>query len=335
MIKKLLLSIFIILLLTLPILVILNVLPNYLKKEGPRVNRWDVRSIDTVKYSRDLAREKMGDFEFDEVIDKQMTDIASTGATHVAISTPYDDEFSIYLKRWVTSARKHNLHVWFRGNFAGWEKWFEYKKITPEEHKKALDKFILGHLDLFESGDIFTPCPECENGGTGDPRDTKKVEEFRKFLIDEYNSSLFDFRTLNKNVDVGYFSMNYQVADLIMDKETTRSLGGRVVIDHYVKDPEVLINDAKKLAEKSGGQVVLGEFGAPIPDIHGEMTELQQANWIAKLLELAYQTPEIVGVNYWVNVGGSTGIWNDNGSSREAVKVIRKYYQHELSTEIV
>lgn len=74
---------------------------------------WEVRSIDTVKYSRDLASEKLEDPSFDEVIDLQVKNIAQTGATHVAIGTPYDPKFLPFLRKWVSAARKNRLNVWF------------------------------------------------------------------------------------------------------------------------------------------------------------------------------------------------------------------------------
>ena len=40
----------------------------------------NIRSIDTMKYSRDLSREKLNDQSFDKIIDKQMWDFAATGA---------------------------------------------------------------------------------------------------------------------------------------------------------------------------------------------------------------------------------------------------------------
>src|SRR3989304_760988 len=66
---------------------------------------WPVQAIDTMKYSRDLAREKLNDPSFDAVIDEQVRIIAETGATHVAIATPYDEEFLPFLTRWVSAAR--------------------------------------------------------------------------------------------------------------------------------------------------------------------------------------------------------------------------------------
>jgi hypothetical protein len=46
---------------------------NYLK---PKENRWKFESIDTMKYSRDLSREKLHDESFDKTIDLQVKQIA-------------------------------------------------------------------------------------------------------------------------------------------------------------------------------------------------------------------------------------------------------------------
>ncbi len=199
---------------------------------------WAVRSIDTMKYSRDIAREKAEDASFDTVIDEQVKNIANTGASHVAIATPYDPEFIPFLTRWVDAAREHNLKVWFRGNASGWEHWFGYKRISRDEHKQVIIDFIKNNGSLFESGDIFTPCPECENGGEGDPRIVGGVDGYRQFLIGEYNASREALRAIGKNVEVGYFSMNFDVAKLVMDKPTTAALGGVVAIDHYVRSTD-------------------------------------------------------------------------------------------------
>ncbi len=311
------------LVLTIPIIMLPFLLKEQVEKKEPY---WEFRSVDTVKYSRDVAGQMLKNPDFDEVIDKQIADIASLGASHVAIGSPYDQKYVPFLKRWVKAARKNNLKVWFRGNFNGWENWFGYERIDREQHKKLLKEFIVDNPDLFEDGDIFTSCPECENGGPGDPRLNGDPEGHKQFLIDEYNISNEAFGSIGKKVNSGFYSMNFDVAKLIMDSETTRKLGNVVVIDHYIKDPVQVSEDAKFIAKQSGGKVVLGELGAPIPDIHGEMTEEEQAEWIKQALEEAVKTPEITGINYWVNVGGSTRLWNDDGQARKAVDVIKTYY---------
>jgi len=289
--------------------------------------RWKVTAIDTVKYSRDLAREKENNDSFLNTIDKQVKAIADTGATHVSIGTPYDEEFVPFMSKWVSAARKYKLKVWFRGNFSGWEGWFEYKKISRDEHKKMVEEFIKNNGNLFEDGDIFTSCPECENGGNGDPRNNGDLVGHRQFLIDEYRTTREAFRLVGKNVTSNYFPMNGDVAKLVMDQETTRSLGGVVTVDHYVKDPAELNYDLKELSNLSGGKIVLGEFGAPIPDIHGEMSETEQAEWIDELMSLLSTNSNVIGINYWTNRGGSTEIWNKDYSPKKAVTILTKYFK--------
>jgi hypothetical protein len=287
--------------------------------------QWQFQSIDTMKISRDMAREKLKDKSFDSVIDLQVKKIKETGATYVAIATPYDDEFVPYLERWVMAARKYNLHVWFRGNFSGWEKWFDYPSISRASHLKKTQKFIMSHPTLFEKGDVFTSCPECENGGPGDPR-KGDVNGFRKFLIDEYTTASEAFAKINKDVTANYYSMNGDVARLVMDKPTTQKLGGVVVIDHYVKSPEKLAADIRDIAKSSGGKVVLGEFGAPIPDIHGALTDQEQNKWLQQTLQSVSWMPELIGVSYWTSFGGSTKLWEDDGRAHSAVSTLTSFY---------
>ena len=302
-----------------------------------RVDLWPVESVDTMKYSRDHARAMLYD-QSDSLIKDQVSQIAKTGASYIAIATPYDDEFLPVLKRWVTEARNNNLKVWFRGNFSGWEGWFDYSEISRREHLRLLGKFISENANLFEDGDIFSSCPECENGGPGDPRHNGDVDGHRKFLIDEYKVANSAFSSINKKVSANYFSMNGDVANLVMNKETTKSLGGIVVVDHYVATPEKMIKDVRELADRSGGKIVLGEFGNPIPDINGDQTEEQQAEWLNKTLLALSQEPSVVGLNYWTLTGGSTAIYSE-GKERKAFDVLSSYYNvktviGKVSTEI-
>lgn len=286
---------------------------------------WPVQSIDTMKYSRDLSREKLSDSGYASEIDSQVARIAATGATHVAIGTPYDSEFYPFLSAWVKSARKHNLNVWFRGNFSGWEGWFGYPPIGEQALIDQTTQFITRNSALFADGDIFSPCPECENGGTGDPRETGDVAGFRQLLISLFTAANRAFAESGKSVQV-YFSHNGDVARLIMDPPTTNALGGVVVVDHYVADPGKLAADLTSLAAGSGGKIILGEFGAPIPNIHGIMTPAWQATWLRETLSRLVLIPGLVGVNYWSHQGSSTALWNNNGTLRDAVAVLTGFY---------
>lgn len=297
---------------------------------------WEVRSIDTMKFSRDLAREKLGDSEFDGVIEMQIRNISKTGATHVAIGTPYDEEFLPFLERWVGKAREHGLSMWFRGNWSGWEEWFEYPKIDRWEHLEKTARFIRDNNDIFEDGDIFSACPECENGGPGDPRFTGDVDGYRNFLSELYSTTQTAFEAINKDVTVNYFSMNGDVAYLVMDEATTAALGGVVTIDHYVAEPDELARDIEKIMKQSGGKVVLGEFGAPIPDIHGSFSGDEQGEWVREVLErLSELEGEMIGINYWLSVGGTSELWNENGAAKPVVETISSYFEPEVAVGVV
>lgn len=293
----------------------------------PSRTLWPVQSIDTMKYSRDLAREKQNDPTFDQVIDTQVKRIADTGATHVAIATPYDDEFILFLRRWVSAARRHRLNVWFRGNWAGWEGWFEYPPISREEHIQKTKTFIRTYPDIFRDGDIFSACPECENGGPGDPRFTGDVDGYRRFLVSEYQATRESFRSIKKRVASNYASMNGDVANMIMDQKTTRALDGVVTVDHYVARPEQLAQDVSGFAKTSQGKVVLGEWGTPIPDLNGSLTGDAQAQWIENALRRLSLSPDVIGVNYWLGTGSSTELWTSDGSARPGVAVLKRYYR--------
>ncbi len=287
---------------------------------------WKVRSIDTMKFSRDLAREKLKDQSYLASIDQQVRLISETGASHIAIGTPYDPEFLPFLKSWVRSARDHKLSVWFRGNWSGWEEWFDYPIITPSRHLELTRDFISQNRDLFADGDIFTSCPECENGGTGDPRQTGKVDEHRKFLVDLYKTCVEEFKKHSLTVKCNYFSMNGDVANLLMDRGTVQSLGWVIVVDHYVDTPEKLVADLKRLHDKTGAQIVLGEWGAPIPDIHGRFAETEQAKWLDSALSQLVGLPGVVGINYWTNSGSSTELWKSGLTPKLSAMVIKDYY---------
>src|SRR5690348_15449469 len=170
--------------------------------------------------------------------------------------------------------------------------------------------FILAHPDLFQDGDVFTPCPECENGGPGDPRQTGDVAGFRQFMIQEYETTSAAFAQIHKRVISNYDSMNGDVARLVMDPATTKARGGVVTIDHYVDTPQKFAADLAGIAQGSGGRIVLGEFGAPIPDLNGNLTPDQQADFVGQLLAAALANPDVISLNYWTNTGSSTQLWD-------------------------
>ncbi len=284
-----------------------------------------VESIDTMKLSRDAAGDKGMLPKIPELVGK----VAALHPTHISIATPYDEKFYPVLKSWVDEARINNLHVWFRGNFSGWEGWFDFPKFTDyNQHHTMTYAFITSHQELFKNGDIFTPVPEAENGGPGDPRGSaEKSAAFNQFLIDSYDNCVNAFAKIGKKVTCGYFSTNGDIARQVLTKETVKKIGNRVVIDHYVNDIPQFIADIQSLHEKFDTPVVLGEYGAPIPDIHGNMTPEEQKDYIKELLiQLAKNHSVVEGVNYWTAFGGSTQIFDDAFNPKPASEVLSQYY---------
>lgn len=287
-----------------------------------------IQSIDTMKSSRDLAGQILDDPDgFKPMIDKEMSRIAEAGATHAAIATPYDARFIPVLALWVASARAHKLSVWFRGNFSGWEGWFEYASIDRATHERLLKNFLRNNPGLFQDGDVFTPCPECENGTEGDPRQTGDKSGFNDFLIAERAITADEFTRQNKRVAV-YPSMNADIAREIITPATVRAFGGTILIDHYVRTPKQFARDIRAIPEQLNADIGLGEFGAPIPDLNGAMTETQQAVFVDSLFGALYaEHASVPVVNYWTLQGGSTALLNANGTPRAAYVTVQNYFK--------
>jgi hypothetical protein len=295
---------------------------------------WPIQSIDTMKYSRDRARE----LNIKEKIPLLVKKLTQLGINYIAVATPYDEEFYPILKTWVLESRKHQLKIWFRGNFSSWEGWFGYPKfVYPEEHHFKTYQFIISHPEIFQDGDIFTPAPEPENGGYGDPRNSQQQKEhFLNFLINSYNNCQEAFAKINKKIHCGYFSINGDIAKEVLNKKVVEKTGGVVVIDHYAKSAQRLRDDIEKLYQKYQAPVVLGEFGAPIPDIHGEMNENQQAQYLKDTLIEILKTKNVVkGVNYWTAYDASTSIFNNDFNPKLSFFIIQKFYQPIMIEGIV
>lgn len=297
--------------------------------QPPAGQLWSYQCIDTMKYSRDSAREFMSKPEYaNTFISNELRIVKSLGATCVSIATPYDEEFIPLLTKWVDVARTYGLGVWFRGNFAGWEGWFSYPKLkSTAEHNAKLTEFVTKHPDLFKDGDILSPAPEAENGLLGNPWRSKAAsQQLRDFVVSSTQNCKAALAQIKKNIPCGYFSANGDVARDVYNHDVLEINGGLTVIDHYVSSSEKMGKDLDAYASKHQLPIMIGEFGAPIPDINGKMTEVQQADFIRQLLHQFYTHKNtIVGINYWVLRGGSTSLLNDDGSERLAANVVRDF----------
>jgi hypothetical protein len=290
---------------------------------------WQYQCIDTMKSSRDQARSWATKKNLGKLIDQQMSAIAATGANCVAIDTPYDAEFLPMLKAWVAGARAHHLMVWFRGNFSSWEGWFDYPQgMTEAELLGKTKSFIASNPDLFADNDIFTAAPEAENGGPFKQVDPANFQRYRTFLVTESAQTKAGFLAIHKHVTTNWDSMNGGLAMRMLDRPTVDQLGNSITIDHYVADPAGMGSFIDYLVHKFGSQVVVGEWGAPIPDINGAMTYQQQASFSRQLLQqMALRSKNVKGINYWTLSDGSTAIVDRNMKALPAFDVISSYYR--------
>ena len=146
-------------------------------------------------------------------------------------------------------------------------------------------------------------------------------------MISENSIASEEFHNLKKEVITNFASMIYDVAKLAMDQETLREMGGVIVVDHYVNTPQKLSSDIDDLINNKNAKVVLGEIGVPIENMHQNMTDQDQAEWLNKALDLLSQKENVIGINYWVSHGGSTAIFNDDNTSKKAADILQKYYK--------
>jgi len=285
--------------------------------------------IDTMKVSRDKARLLAQNPNAKILVRSQVQTIASLGANCIAIGTPYDEEFVPILRLWVKEARQAKLKVWFRGNWSEWEGWFDReKKQTTDEHIDQTVAFILSHPDLFTDGDVFSPNVEPENGASFSPVDSeKKTQQLRMYLIKEQLAVKRAFALIKKSVITPWVSMSGGVAKSVLDDKTIAALNYTVTLDHYVKSPKEMTEYITDFSRRFNARLVFGEFGAPIPDINGEMDEKTQAEFVGKLLaELFRQRYRIDGINYWTLSESSTALIQQNGRPKPVVAVIKQYY---------
>lgn len=300
----------------------------HLTYHGP-ATFWDYQCIDTMKTSRDRTREWAHRPDLPQLIDEQVSLVAATGANCIAIGTPYDPEFMPVLQTWVASARTHHLRVWFRGNFCGWEGWFGYPRtLTTAQLLNQTDQFIAANPGLFSDGDQFTAAPEAENGGPFKPAGAHFITDYRAFLTAQTDRTAGAFARIGKHVGTNWASMSGGVARSILDRTTIDNLGGLVTLDHYVPAATAMTNEVDYYHDHFGAHVVVGEWGAPIPDINGPLTSDQQTNLVTQILAgLATRHNYVDGVSYWTLTGGTTGLTDDNGAVRPVYAALKRYYR--------
>jgi hypothetical protein len=256
--------------------------------------------------------------------------IKQSGANYVSLGTPYDKEFLPYLKRWVKAARAEDLKIYFRGNWSEWEGWFEYpKSMTPDQHLSKTAQFIENNKNLFQSGDIFDPCPECENAAFW-PQ-PEKDGDYQLFILKQQQQTEAAFKKINVSVAVHQSIIGGRARE-VLNRETLDQLGNIVNIDHYVPTIQGMSEYIDYFNQKQT-KTFVSEFGAPIPDMNGWMNESEQADFVRSILETLYKkNGSVLGLNYWVLSDGTTELVNPDGTERPVYQVIKEYFTPQIVT---
>ncbi len=288
--------------------------------------RWPIRSIDTMKLSRDTARDQLSAADIRALVRLD----ARLHPSHVTVDVYYDDP--AYMRRWVDSIHTAGLRVWFRAHWYAWETHYTryvlpHGKIrtvmaggtmTPQQYIDATRRFLQTNATLFENGDIFDFCPEPENGaywlrtygkGWSWRGNEAAKHAFNVFVRDGVRmaATTLAHRGLG-GVLVTAVSVNSSVATRLLSKPTMQRLK-MITLDLY---PEGKTRDAATAARLLVAEIASVRRKWPLPILIGEhgyardiaVDDATQARVLAAELAALVRLPYVLGLNYWVDAGG-------------------------------
>jgi hypothetical protein len=187
-------------------------------------------------------------------------------------------------------------------------------------------RLITTHPELFKDGDIFDACPECENGGFWpQPR---KDADYNLFIQKKQDILHAAFLSIHRSINSHFPSIIGGRSKDVLNQATYDSLIDVTAIDHYVKDPQNYSDYIQYFWNNFHTRTVFSEVGAPIPDLHGNMTEDQQADFMQQVFSQMYKNREhVIGVNYWVYNNGTTGLASPTNQWRKVATVLANFFQ--------
>lgn len=303
------------------------------------VNPWSIRSVDAMKYTKDVICAPKDLAWVNNWLDKAV----ETGATHVAISQPYENptcgDSVSYTNLWINVARLKGLKIWHRHMPLAHEGIYNTTKANQDDYFDIISNYIVNNPTMFVSGDIFTPIPEPQNGGisgvTYCPGNTCQYfnqNHFNRWLKTAMLVSELSFKNINKTgIKIGYFGFDGFVAfghnnpdwNGILYNSTIARMGNIITLDHY---PEAVgTNMATDLDEfhtlYPNVDVVIGEWGT----ISGTNYEEQVINSVGAAFNRSY----IKGFNYWQpGPGGNEALWNSDFTNKIHFDEVKSYFDN-------
>ena len=286
---------------------------------------WRIRSVDTMKLSRDTLKAPLNDRQIAAVVRLD----ARLHLTNVTADVYYDAPD--YMMRWVSAIRAAGLHVWFRAHWYAWENHrvsvvvrgrtrlaTVAGSMTPQAYIGATRLFLRQHTALFRNGDIFDFCPEPENGaywlkkyGKGWSWHSNEAAKhaFNMFIRSGVRMAATTLANRGLGgVVVTAISVDSSIALRLLSAPTVTRLG-MITLDLYperrTSDPAVatsrLVSEIKSVHDRWGVPVLVGEHGYPRDKYVDDVT---QARVLRAELAGVARLPYVLGLNYWVDAGG-------------------------------
>ncbi len=298
---------------------------------------WSIQSVSSMKVTKDMVCNQPDDDFINQWLDRAK----ELGANYVAVETPYENPYcgnaQEFTKTWIQAIRDHNMKVWHRHMPLAFEGIYNTNK-KASNFLTTISDYIKNNPFFFESGDIFSPIPEPQNGGISGITycangvcQFSNAAAFNKWLRDAIDTSNQAFKMigLDNEIKVGYYGLDGFVAwgdnnpdwDGILEDSTVQKMGN-ITIDHY---PEAIGENMKNgldelQAKYPGTPIVLGEWGT-ITDDSNQPQQINASMGAAK-------RSSVIGVNYWhLGMGGNESLINDDFSKKPGFAALQAFYQ--------
>jgi hypothetical protein len=305
-----------------------------------------IASIDTMKVSRDTQQRQLSQSEIADIVNLS----ASLHTNYITVDTNWD--YPAYMQEWVNAVRAVHLHVWFRSHPNQWE---SDNGMTPAEYEATEQAFIEQHPTLFQSGDIFDPCSEPEQGPYWQNEynahwvynaPNNATRAFNSFLRDTTDVADKAFQHIGiSGVITTIRSTNsfFATHPDVLEKATVEKFQ-RITVDSYpdtsTTDPataaQARVEELRTIENVWHMPIVIGEMGYSNSISVDDQTQHQVLK--AELAAIS-ALPYVSGVNYWVGAGSNTAggytyiIAKNSGkwSLRPAASDLSAFYEAKLA----
>jgi len=276
---------------------------------------WPIQAVDTMKDSKDKVCNQLSD----ATITSRIAKAKALGVTHVAIATPYQNpgcgDSLAYTGRWITAIRAQGLKVWHRHPNLKFEGIYSTTKVVDPDgarHVKDITDWLLAHPNWIQSGDIFTPEAEPQNGGiagvTYCPQNIcqfSSKEDFNRWLRQTTLATKLALQAIDKtDVKVGYWGFDGFVTwgndnpdhqgTSKLEAKTVEYMDNIIAIDHYNSQEPMATDLDQARAVWPNADFFIGEWGTI-----SETTDTARAAAVDTAFNAFKARSWIKGVNYW------------------------------------